>query len=89
MLNKALIISDNSFLCIEFKKIVAELSSLEYSFDFAISPFSNSKEFDKNWIYKSYVMQWDYRVMKIENPESVITTPEDLNLYLESKKILE
>lgn len=46
MLNEALIISDNSFLCIEFKKIAAKLSSLEYSFDFAISPFSNSKDFD-------------------------------------------
>jgi len=50
---------------------------------------ANSKEFDKSWIAKSYVMDWKWRVMKIENPESLFTESEDLNRYIESKQILE
>jgi methionyl-tRNA formyltransferase len=43
---KVLIISDNAYLCNEFKTIIENLSNKNYSFDFAISPFSNSKDFD-------------------------------------------
>lgn len=43
--SKILIISDNAYLCNEFKKIIENLSDKKYSFDFAISPFSNSKDF--------------------------------------------
>lgn len=50
---------------------------------------ANSEEFNKSWIAKSYVMNWRWRVMKIENPESLFTDPSELNKYLESKQILE
>ena len=50
---------------------------------------ANSEEFNKSWIAKSYVMDWKWRVMKIENPESLFTDPKDLNRYIESKQILE
>jgi len=50
---------------------------------------ANSEEFNKKWINKSYVRDWRWRVMKIENPESLFTEPEDLNRYIESKQILE
>jgi len=50
---------------------------------------ANSEEFDKSWIAKSYIMDWKWRVMKIENPESLFTEPEDLNRYIESRQILE
>lgn len=50
---------------------------------------ANSEEFDKSWIAKSYVNNWKWRVMKIENPESLFTDPENLNKYIESKQILE
>jgi hypothetical protein len=50
---------------------------------------ANSEEFNKNWIAKSYVNNWKWRVMKIENPESLFTDSEDLNRYIESKQILE
>jgi hypothetical protein len=49
---------------------------------------ANSEEFSKNWINKSYVMQWNFRVMKIENPESVFTDQKDLDKYNEAKQIL-
>jgi hypothetical protein len=50
---------------------------------------ANSEEFDKSWITKSYVKDWRWRVMKIENPESIFTEQEDLNNYKEAKQILE
>ena len=43
---KILIISDNSFLFHEFLKIVKNKIYNDYSFDFGISPFSDSKDFD-------------------------------------------
>lgn len=43
---KVLVISDNSFLCNEFNKIVENVSYQASKFDFAISPFSNSTDFD-------------------------------------------
>lgn len=50
---------------------------------------ANSEEFDKNWITKSYVKDWRWRVMKIENPESIFTELQDLDHYIKSKQILE
>ena len=51
---------------------------------------ANSEEFKiKYWIPKTYVKDWRYKVMKIEDPESIFTEQEDLNKYLESKQILE
>ena len=50
---------------------------------------ANSDEFSKNWIMKSYVMQWRWRVMKIQDPESIFTEQEDLDRYIKSKQILE
>lgn len=44
-MNKVLVLSDNSYLSFEFKKIVDKLSIVDYLFDYAISPFSNSKDF--------------------------------------------
>ena len=50
---------------------------------------ANSEEFNKTWIAKNYVKDWRYRVMKIDNPESIFTEKEDLEKYIESKQILE
>jgi hypothetical protein len=50
---------------------------------------ANSEEFNKSWITKSYVMHWKWRVMKIQDPESLFTDIEDLNKYIESRQILE
>jgi hypothetical protein len=50
---------------------------------------ANSQEFNKSWIGKSYVKDWRYRVMKIENPEAIFTEQRDLEIYRESKQILE
>jgi hypothetical protein len=50
---------------------------------------ANSEEFNKDWIAKNYVNNWKWRVMKIENPESLFTEQEDLDRYIESKQILE
>ena len=50
---------------------------------------ANSEEFNKSWIAKSYVMDWKWRVMKIQDPESLFTDIEDLNKYIESRQILE
>ena len=50
---------------------------------------ANSKEFNKNWITKSYIKDWRYRVMKIQHPESVFTEQENLDIYREAKQILE
>ena len=50
---------------------------------------ANSEEFNKSWIAKSYVMDWKWRVMKIDNPESILTDPENLDRYEKSKQILE
>ncbi len=49
---------------------------------------ANEEEFNKTWIGKSYLLTWKYRVMKIENPESIFTNPDNLQTYLESKEIL-
>ena len=50
---------------------------------------ANREEFNKKWIRKSYILNWEYRVMKIENPEFIFTEQKDLHTYRESKQILE
>ena len=50
---------------------------------------ANSEEFSKKWIFKSYVKDWRYRVMKIQDPEAIFTEQENLDKYRESKEILE
>lgn len=45
MLNKVLIISDNTYLCKKFQRIIEDLSIINSSFKFATSPFSNIKDF--------------------------------------------
>jgi hypothetical protein len=52
-------------------------------------PKANSEEFNKKWMRKSYVTNWRDRVMKIEYPESIFTEQQELDLYIESKQILE
>lgn len=50
---------------------------------------ANSEEFNKNWIAKNYVKDWNYRVMKIQDPEIIFTEQENLDKYREAKQILE
>jgi hypothetical protein len=50
---------------------------------------ANSEEFSKKWIAKNYVKDWNYRVMKIQNPEAIFTEKQNLDKYKESKQILE
>lgn len=47
-----------------------------------------SKLFYKSYIYGSGIDENGTRVMKIENPESVFTNPEDLEIYNKSKEAL-
>jgi hypothetical protein len=49
---------------------------------------ANKEEFNKTWLSKSYILNWKYRVMRIENPESVFIKTDDLQTYLESRDIL-
>jgi hypothetical protein len=49
---------------------------------------ANKEEFNKTWLAKSYILSWNDRVMKIENPESVFIKTDDLQTYLESRDIL-
>jgi hypothetical protein len=50
---------------------------------------ANKEEFNKSWVGKTYIMDWHFRVMKIENPEAIFTEKRDLETYRESKEILE
>lgn len=50
---------------------------------------ANKEEFNKTWIAKNYVNNWEYRVMKIQDPESIFTEQRDLNEYRKAKQILE
>ena len=49
---------------------------------------ANKENFNMSWIHKCYITSIGFRVIKIQNPESIITDAVELNVYLESKQIL-
>ena len=50
---------------------------------------ANTEEFNKSWIGKTYILNWRWRVMKIENPESIFTDLKNLEIYKKSREILQ
>jgi methionyl-tRNA formyltransferase len=75
---KVLIISDNSFLCAEFLKIIRNEIYKDYSFDFGISPYTDSKEFN----FKVYVYD-----LKVESAVNSIIENYSLVISLHCKQL--